>query len=168
MSDFSSPPFNPPPAPPLTTPSGGIGRFTKHMVLGAVFGGLFSSIPLLNCLNLLFCLLNIAGIALALHLYLKSAPGDTVSNGEAAIFGTISGAGAGLIAGLLGLALNAVMMKALAPFLKELGPQVEQQIAAQGAMGLIMVPVNVLLFAGFGALGGFLAMQVFFKARLRK
>lgn len=171
MSDpYTSPP--PPVAPQFQSPTppapGGFGRFTKHIVLGAVFGGLFSSIPLLSCLNLFFCLMNIAGIALALHLYLKSAPQDSVSNGEAAVFGLAAGAGAGLIAGVLGMFMQRATMAMLAPLMKDLGPQFQQQMAMQASMGVFIVILDIVLFAAFGALGGFLAMQLFFKARIRK
>ena len=141
------------------------------MILGAVFSGVLSSIPLLSCLNLFFCLLNIAGIALAMMLYFKANPADKISNGEAALFGTVAGAGAGLIAGLLGLLLSfllaGVMTKLTATFASHFPPQFAQQMATQGAMSIIMIPVQVLLFAGFGALGGFLSLTLFFKDKLR-
>lgn len=160
-----------PPATPTPPPQAGLGRFTKHMILGAVFGGVLSSIPLLSCLNLFFCLLNMAGIALALMMYFKANPDDRLTNGEAALFGTFAGAGAGLIAGLLGLLLNflfaGVMAKLMANFADSLPPQFAQQMAMQGAMSIIMIPVNIILFAGFGALGGFLSLTLFFKGKLR-
>jgi hypothetical protein len=159
------------PATPTPTPQAGLGRFTKHMILGAVFGGVLSSIPLLSCLNLFFCLLNMAGIALALMMYFKANPDDRLTNGEAALFGTFAGAGAGLIAGLLGMLLNflfaGVMAKLMANFASSLPPQFTQQMAMQGAMNIIMIPVNIILFAGFGALGGFLSLTLFFKGKLR-
>lgn len=167
-------PVNETPIPPATpTPSSqaGLGRFKKHMILGAIFGGVLSSIPLLSCLNLFFCLLNMAGIALALMMYFKANPDDRLTNGEAALFGTIAGAGAGLIAGLLGLLMNLLFASAMAGLLAsledKLPPQFAQQMAMQGTMSVIMIPVQIILFAGFGALGGFLSLTLFFKDKLR-
>lgn len=159
------------PVPSPSAPPAGLGRFKKHIVLGAVFGGVLSSIPLLSCLNLFFCLLNMAGIALALMMYFKENPNDRVTNGEAALFGTLAGAGAGLIAGILGWLIGilfaGVMAKMMASLAENLPPQFSQQMAMQGAANLIMIPVQVILFAGFGALGGFLALILFFKDKQR-
>lgn len=146
----------------------GFGRLQKHILLGAVFSGIASSIPLLNCLNCLFCILNMGGVALALSMHLKANPEDMLTSGEGALFGLAAGAGAGLIAGLLGLAVNMVMGSALASVLENL-PEASRQAFAQGtALGVITIPINVVLFAGFGALAGFLGLQLFFKSRIRK
>ncbi|HLP07582.1 MAG TPA: hypothetical protein VK178_05415 [Opitutaceae bacterium] len=154
-----------------SAPPAGLGRFKKHIVLGAVFGGLLSSIPLLNCLNFFFCLLNMAGIALALSMYFKANPNDRATNGEAALFGTLAGAGAGLIAGVLGWLLGILLAGAMAGLMASLAdklpPQFAQQMAMQGTMNLVMIPVQIVLFAGFGALGGFLSLILFFKDKLR-
>jgi hypothetical protein len=161
------------PVPPTPPPaqSAGLGRFKKHILLGAVFGGVLSSIPLLSCLNLFFCLLNIAGIALALSMYFRANPSDRVTNGEAALFGTFAGAGAGLIAGLLGLLLSILLAGAMAgitaALADKLPPQFAQQMAMSGTMSVIMIPVQIVLFAGFGALGGFLSLTLFFKDKRR-
>ncbi len=161
----------PAPVPPPPAPSAGLGRFKKHIMLGAVFGGVLSSIPLLSCLNLFFCLLNMAGIAIALSMYFKAHPDDRVTNGEAALFGTCAGAGAGLIAGVLGWVLGILLSSAMAGLMaslqEKLPPQFAQQMAMQHGMNLLMIPVQIILFAGFGALGGFLSLILFFKGKQR-
>ncbi|MFT3830399.1 MAG: hypothetical protein QM691_11920 [Opitutaceae bacterium] len=159
------------PVPSPSAPPAGLGRFRKHIMLGALFGGVLSSIPLLSCLNLFFCLLNMAGIALALMMYFKENPDDRMTNGEAALFGTFAGAGAGLIAGLLGwvlgILLAGAMAKVMASLAAHLPPQFSQQMAMQQGLNLLFIPVQIVLFAGFGALGGFLSLILFFKPKQR-
>lgn len=172
-SSFPTPPQAPDPLPAPVPYSGGIGRFTKYIAIGAAVSGVASSIPGLSCLNLICCLLNMAGVALALHLYLKSAPGDVVSNGEAAGFGALAGAGAGVINGIASFFIGAATEKMIITLLERIDPAVAEQTAAQMAstsmLGHIFgAIVGLVLFTGFGALGGVLAMQLFFKSRLRK
>ncbi len=152
---------------PLTTQDQSFGRFGKYILIGALISGVASGIPLLNILNCCFCLLNMGGIILALSLYLKSAPGDAVSMGEAAGFGAAAGAGAGVIAGTLGILTSHLMASLLASVLTNAPPQLKSQLAASSAMGVIMIPVNACLFAAFGALAGILGMALFFKDRKR-
>ncbi|MDR2697511.1 MAG: hypothetical protein LBB40_03435 [Holophagales bacterium] len=69
------------------------GRFTKHIIVGSVISGLLSAIPLLSCLNIIFCLLNVASIVFALYLYLNANSEDMITIGESAGFGAVAGAG---------------------------------------------------------------------------
>jgi len=151
-----------------STSNQGFGRFTKHIILGSVFGGLLSAIPILNCLNCLFCLLNIAGIVIALSMYLKANPQDMIGGGEAAGFGAVAGAGAGLIASLVGLLVNMVLGSVIASLMANLPGAGRNMMASTAAMGVLFIPVNVILYAAFGALGGFLGMQLFFKSNIRR
>lgn len=184
-SNNPPPPYTPgggsvPPIPsapdPLPAPvpfSGGFGRFTKYVVIGGVIGGVASSVPVLNFLNCFCCLLNVAAVALGLHLYLKSAPGDTVSNGEAAGFGAASGLIGGLISGVLGIFIGKATQQGLLTFMERVDPNMAQQMADQMAQQtlveqLLYTSISVVVFVGFGALGGVLAMQMLFKSRLRK
>lgn len=152
---------------PMTTQNPSFGRFGKHILIGALISGVASGMPLLNILNCCFCLLNMAGIILALSLYLKSAPGDAVSMGEAAGFGAAAGAGAGVIAAILGIFTSRFMVSLLSSLLTTAPPQLKSQLAASSAMGVFMIPVNACLYAAFGALGGILGMALFFKDRKR-
>jgi len=152
---------------PMTTQDQSFGRFGKYILIGALISGVASSIPLVNLLNCCFCLLNMGGIILALSLYLKSAPGDMVSMGEAAGFGAAAGAGAGLIAGILGILTSHLVASLLASVLTSAPPQLKSQLEASSAMGVVMIPVYACLYAAFGALGGILGMALFFKDRKR-
>jgi hypothetical protein len=160
----SGPGYRQPPPPP-----GGFERFTKHIILGAVFSGVVSGIPLLGSLNCLFCILNIAGIALALTMYLKEHPGDCLTSADAAIFGAAAGGGAGLIAGILMLGLNRVLFKLFIPLFSSMPHGMGRQLLMNSSMGGVFgIPVKIVLFAAFGALGAWLAMLLFFKDRLRQ
>lgn len=144
------------------------GRFGKHILIGALISGVASGIPLLNLLNCCFCLLNMAGIIVALSMYLKSAPNDAVSMGEAAGFGACAGAGAGLIAGIFRLLTQGLVASLVAPLLVNAPAQLKSQmLMASTTMGVLMIPVNVVLYGAFGALGGILGMALFFKDRKR-
>jgi hypothetical protein len=150
----------------------GIGRFTKYMILGAIFGGVLSAIPVLNFLNCLFCILNMAGIVFALMLYLKANPEDTLTTKESVGFGAIAGAGAGLIAGIGGILVGMVTGPAIAAMFANMpgGEQLAPIFAANAAIGcmsFLMIPINMILFAAFGILGSFLGMKLFFKNRIR-
>ncbi|MDR1841680.1 MAG: hypothetical protein LBQ86_07130 [Holophagales bacterium] len=147
-------------------------RFTKHVILGAVFGGVLSSIPVLSCINCLFCLLNMAGVVFALSLYLKANPEDTLTVGESVGFGAAAGAGAGLIASIASLLLN-LMFGTMMAAMTESMPDVAnneffKSMAVGGAMSILLVPVYIILFSVFGLLGAFLGMKLFFKTRLRQ
>lgn len=167
-------PYGQPPQPPYGPPPGGAGpqrgmeRFIKPALLGGLIGGLLSAVPLLNLLNCCFCLLNMVGAAAGLSFYLKENPQDLVSSGEAALCGSISGAVAGLIAGVLGLITSFALASLLMPFYSGMGlpPDVIASMAPAGARAIFQIPINVISYGGFGALGGFLSMQLFFKDRL--
>ncbi len=151
------------------SPNGGVGRFAKTAIIGGVIGGVLSSIPVLNLLNCCFCLLNIVGAHIGVSNYLKANPSENISNGDAAASGAISGAVAGVISGIVGFILNLVLGTVLVSLLhKNMSPQVAQQLTqatAGGAGRLVMAP---FLYAGMGAIGGLLSMQLFNKARLKQ
>jgi hypothetical protein len=139
-------------------------RFTKHIILGSVFAGVLCSIPVLGLLNCLFCLLNISGIFLALWMYLRANPEDSVSGSEAAGFGAIAGAGAGLICGAAQLLFSGAM---LASLMDEI-PNAKEAQAALAVIGVMLIPLLMMLFAGFGALGVMLGMRMFFNRRVHR
>jgi hypothetical protein len=120
---------------------------------------------LLNCC---FCLLNMAGVAIGLSMYLKANPGDNITAGEAAGAGAISGAVAGVITGISSLVVNLLMGGFLASMYRSLPPQFARSMAQASASGVLSIPFNLVLYGAFGALGGFLSMQLLFKDRLAR
>ncbi len=126
---------------------------------------MLSAIPLVSALNCCFCLLNMAGAAIGLSLYLKEHPDEKLSGGEGAISGTISGGVAGVIYALLALVMQLALGSIGAGMYRNVHglPPVVLSLLTGGAVGFIMIPVYI----GFGALGGFLSMQFIFKDRLK-
>jgi hypothetical protein len=145
-------------------------RLTRHVILGGLIGGVLSIIPGLNILNSLFCILGMAGVVLALWMYLRTNPQDSVSVGESAGFGAMAGALAGLLSGAVTMAFFGGTM--LDSILDNLPSDQAGALAAAGvgtaAVGIFAVIVSMVVFAAFGALGGILGMQLFFRSRIRK
>jgi hypothetical protein len=108
-----------------------------------------------------------AGVAIGLSMYFKANEQDRITGGEAAGFGAMAGGVAGLIAGIFSLIINLLVGGAMmASVYRSLPPEVAKAMASATAGGIIGIPINLVLFSAFGALGGFLAMQLFFKDRL--
>jgi hypothetical protein len=126
-----------------------------------------SAIPVFNILNCCFCLLNVAGAGIGISMYLKEHPGENLSSGDAAISGAISGAVAGLIAGIAGFITSLVLGSLLAGLYKSMSPDVARALASAGARGIGSIFIYPFIYGGFGALGGFASMHLFFKERLR-
>ena len=137
----------------------------RTAIIGGVNGGVDSAIPIVNLLRCCFCLPNMAGAAIGISMYLKEHPGENLSDGDAAISGTISGGIAGAIAGVVGFIINLALGSLLVGFYRNMPADVARtlaQVSAGGAAGIIVAPI---MYAPFGALGGFLSMQLFFKER---
>jgi hypothetical protein len=155
-------PFGPPgPSPTEQGPA----RFFKAAGIGGAIGGVASAIPLINWLNCCFCLLNMGGAVLAVHFYLKEFPNERLNNSDAALCGGMAGVVAGVIASVLGLLMNLLLGTFIASIYASLPPDLASKLAMQSSFGIIGIPVNAIIYGAFGALGGFLAMQLFFKER---
>jgi len=157
----------PPPSPfgPPRSPEQGPNRFLKAAAIGGAAGGVASSIPLINWLNCCFCLLNMAGAAFALSLYLKDNPTERISASDAAICGGMAGVLAGTIAGIGQMVTRVVTASLLVQFLPTLPPDFYKSIGWQSSMGILGIPTSALIYGAFGALGGFLALTMFFQDR---
>lgn len=147
-------------------------RFFKSAAIGGAIGGILSSIPVLDCLNFCFCLLNMAGAVIAVQMYLKENSQERLNNGEAATCGGIAGAIAGLIRGILGLLISMVLGPTLMSFYaKNLPPEVVanmgRSFAGSLGMAIVAIPIYAILYGAFGALGGVLGMSLFFKDRAK-
>jgi hypothetical protein len=160
--------------PPYGAPPGGGGgsstdkiqRFLKPALLGGTVGGVLSSIPLLNLLNCCFCLLNVAGAALAVSLYLKEHPNERLSSNDAALCGALAGVTAGVITGVLDIVIKLVFGTLLSGLYASFPPEIAANLAVTGVTAVFYIPGYAIAYGAMGALGGFAAMQFLFKDRL--
>lgn len=151
----------------------GIGRFFKSAAVGGAIGGILCSIPILDCLNYCFCLLNVAGAVIGVQMYLKENAQEQLTNGDAAACGAISGVVAGFVRGILGLLIGITLGPMLFRFYSGMLPpevlsQMGRQMGAGIGMSIVMIPIYAILYGAFGALGGVLSMSMFFKDRAKK
>ena len=171
--DEAATPETPETATPAAPEPKGFGRFTKHIIIGSIIGGVLSAIPILHFLNCMFCILNVGGIVIALHLYLNANPEDKLTSGEAAGFGALAGVGAGIIASIIfivtmwALGAKLAILMASIPGSARLGSITSAGLGAGIVRGIIRAFFRIALFTGFGALGAFLAMKLFYKDRSR-
>jgi hypothetical protein len=128
------------------------------------------AIPYLGrALSCCFCLPTLAGAALAVAMYLKERPNERMSASDGAICGGIVGVISGVLAAILGwivaLVFGAMNMAFLGSVMRNV-PNFMSGLAF-GGMGLFFaIPFNGVVYGGMGALGGFLALQLFYKNRL--
>ena len=171
------PGYGPPGGPPGYGPPGyggppagndGISRLMVHALIGGAIGGVLSAIPLLSTLNCCFCLLNHVGVGAGLALYLKANPNDRVSAEEAAGAGAISGVVAGFVAGVVGMVMSLMIGSLLSPVYRSFPRELRQMLTLRSmGGGVVGIPVNMVIYAAFGALGGFVLMQLVFKDRMK-
>lgn len=142
-------------------------------LIGGGIAGLFSAIPFLNCLC---CLWIIAGAMLAAYLLAKDYP-HSLSPGDGAIVGLLTGIIAAIIDALISLPLQAVnaqivhrFMERIAEFTEEMPPGWENLMErgfgpASAAMFLLSLLISAIIFASLGALGGILGAALFGKKK---
>ncbi|KYF78861.1 hypothetical protein BE17_22505, partial [Sorangium cellulosum] len=141
-------------------------RFLKPGLIGGVVGGVLSGLPLVNLLNCCFCLLNVAGAAVAVSLYLNEHPHERLSGNDAALCGAIAGAAAGLIAGVFDLVIKVLFGTLLGGLYASLPPDLVKNLAIGSLATAIYIPFYAIAYSAMGALGGFLSLQLLFKDRL--
>jgi hypothetical protein len=93
-----------------------------------VIGGILCAIPLFNLLNCCFCLLNMAGAAIGVSMYLKQNEGEKITNGEAAVSGAISGTIAGVIAGIAGFVMWLALGATLAALMRTMPREAREML----------------------------------------
>jgi hypothetical protein len=156
-------------------------RFTKHIIIGAVLGGivtaipigLLSVIPLIGCaFNCLFYILYLAltmlGIIYALWLYLKANQEDMLSFGEYSMFGIIAGAGAGFVSSMgiiaIKVTLGTLFGLVLAPesYIPEATTLGLNIGLFTGAVTAFLIPLKIILYSICGLVGVLIGMNFFF------
>ena len=157
-----------------------------NIVVPALVGGLFlgitSALPLLNLINCACCALVIGGGILASFMYLRDYPAHfpTATYGDAAVLGILTGVFGGIIWAVVSLPLSLLKfrlgagMQQLDRLREELNKaqlppalrQLLQQLMAGGAMsiGIVLLQLGIdlivsVVFAVVGAVIGFALFQ---------
>jgi hypothetical protein len=143
--------------------------------LGGVFIGVLSALPFISAANCCCCLWVVAGGVLTVYLRQQNSPMG-IQPSEGALMGLIAGAIGGLIAAVLGYAVAMVMGPWQNEFLRRMmeanqdtPPEVREmmeRMMSGGAMGAVAVMgmlMNVVIYSVFGLLGGLLGTVIFKK-----
>jgi hypothetical protein len=148
-------------------------------LLGGVFIGVLSTLPIINLGNCVCCMWVIGGGALAVYLMQQNYP-YAVNAADGALVGLLAGVVGGIVGGLL---LVPIMM-AFGPFQQRLvervmaiNPDVPEQTrdmiqrmaagsAVMGVALVIKIVFGICIDAVFGMLGGLLGVALFKKKDL--
>ncbi|MHB8094749.1 MAG: hypothetical protein ACYDH0_07385 [Candidatus Aminicenantales bacterium] len=140
-------------------------------LIGGAVAGILSGLPFLNCMC---CLWVIGGAALASFLLAKDSP-VSLTAGDGAIVGTLSGISAAVVDSLIGLplrGLNMAVMRRMMERMSEFSDQVPSGWESwlnrsSGGLTLAMFFMGLFfsaaVFAALGALGGIIGASLFGK-----
>src|SRR5882724_11015635 len=146
----------------------------KPAMIGGVFIGLLSIIPIVNLGNVCCCLWAILGGLLATYLYVKNSP-VPASAGDGAILGAIAGAVGAVIVIILGIPISiiagGITRELLIRVMESVNPAQAEMVRAQmvadesiaGAIvnGIILAVCVVI----FSTLGGLVGVPIFEKRK---
>jgi hypothetical protein len=136
-------------------------------LLGGLFIGVLSSLPVVNLLNVCCCLWVVSGGALTTYL-LQSGRTTAVDNAEAAATGLLAGAVGALISGLASLFIFMLFggdmssrIRSFVEQLPQLPPEARDQLVTfEPGVGYVIFSslLTVPIYAVFAMLGGLLAL----------
>ena len=142
-------------------------------LLGGVFIGVMSALPIVNIGNCCCCLWVLAGGALAVYLRKQNAT-VPITAAEGALVGLLAGAIGGVIGAVLNIPIQMMMGPMQAEWLgriaagnddmpAEMREMIDRMAAggALGAAGIFMSLVNIVTSTIFGMLGGLLGVAIF-------
>lgn len=142
-------------------------------LLGGVFIGVMSALPVINMGNCCCCLWIVAGGALAVYLRQQNSP-FALPASEGALLGLL----AGLIGGVIGAVLSIPIQMMFGPMQVEwmtrifesnqdLPPEAREMMRrmaeSAGTVALAGIVMNVVISVIFGMLGGLLGIAIFKK-----
>jgi len=133
-------------------------------VAGGV-AGIASSLPIIGLLNCLLCAWLWIGGAGAVWLY-NNRESTSLQGSQGALVGAVAGVVASLVAGLLGLLLGGFGVAAQSlsdPEIQQYLDQFGGEAAVVGVLTSFGLICSLLLYAGFGALGGLVGSAIFKK-----
>jgi hypothetical protein len=127
--------------------------------------GLLSSLPIIGMLNCLLCGWLWLGGGMAVWLYNKRE-GGSLTVGQGALVGVLTGVAAAIVATLLGAVLSGLGLSAISLSDPEMARNFES-IGGAAAITAIVAALglffNLIFFALFGTLGGIIGAAIFQK-----
>ena len=147
-------------------------EYLTPALIGGAAAGVLSGIPLVNCLC---CLWIIGGAILATHLLARSSA-VSLTAGDGAIVGALTGIVAAVVEHIISLPLRAInqsvyqgLMERLARFANQVPSQFQEWMQRgtttefSMAMFLLGLFISAALFAVLGVLGGVIGASLFGK-----
>jgi hypothetical protein len=147
------------------------GSRTQPVLLGGLFIGVLSALPVVNAGNCCCCLWVIAGGVLAVYLRQQSFSGPLTA-AEGALVGLLAGLAGGVIAALLSIPLHMMLgsmqqewMNRILESNQDIPPEAREMVQRMtgGAALTIGAIFNVIISTIFGMLGGLLGVAIFKK-----
>jgi hypothetical protein len=145
-------------------------RRYQPALLGGIFIGVLSSLPVVNAGNLCCCLWVVAGGVLTVYLQQQDRVGP-VEPADAALGGLLAGVIGAILASIVAIALYTVsgaMIEEQMRSALEQNPQIPAEVRdrllvlfAGRNFALVQAAVFLPVFAIFGLLGGLLGLAVF-------
>jgi hypothetical protein len=147
-------------------------RRFQHSLLGGLFIGVLSALPVVGGLNLCCCLWVVVGGLLSTYVLQQNRP-DPVDTGESALGGLLAGLVGALIQSALTLVLFSVggpdiegQLRAVLDNNPQVTPEVRDMLIRLSSgrnMVLLTSAVSLVLYPLFGMLGALLGVAVFKK-----
>jgi hypothetical protein len=141
-------------------------------LLGGIFIGVFSALPIINAGNCCCCLWVLAGGALSVYLYQQNAP-SAVTAADGALLGLLAGAIGGVIWAVLSIPIHMFLGPMQAEWLNQMmaanqdmppeAREMFERMTSGGAIQLIGALINFVASVVFGMLGGLLGVAIFKK-----
>ena len=144
-------------------------------LLGGLFIGVLSALPIINMGNCCCCLWVLGGGVLAVYLRQQNSP-TALEASEGALLGLMAGFIGGVIGGILAIPIQMLMgpmqmewMSRMMEGNQDMPPEAREmmeRLMAGGAMGgfaIIGMIVNTVISTIFGMLGGLLGVAIFKK-----
>jgi hypothetical protein len=146
-------------------------------LLGGVFIGVLSALPIISAGNCCCCLWVLAGGVLAVYLRQQNTPGSLEAS-EGALLGLMAGVIGGVIAAILSIPINMFLGPMQAEWMRsiiegmnqgnqEMPPEIREQMenwAVGGGMQALNAIFFIIVSTVFGMLGGLLGVAIFKKS----
>ncbi len=143
---------------------------TQPVLLGGLFIGVLSALPLVNAGNCCCCLWVVSGGALAVYLRQQQLFG-AIDAAEGALVGLLAGLVGGVIGSLLAIPVQMMLgplqqewMSRILAGSSDIPPELRdmmERAAAGGAVRFGFAVVNVIISTCFGMVGGLLGVAIF-------